>query len=58
MDVSGFMHGITADRLGGGGSAIDIKGQLFAMTQRNSGTAPALWAFWDKYDFAGTELIG
>ena len=46
VDVSGFMHGITADRLGGSGSSDDIKGMLFAMTERNSGSAPSIWLFY------------
>lgn len=58
IDVSGFMHGIGVDRLGGSSSTTDFKGQLFASTQRNYPSAPALWAFWDTYAINETELVG
>ena len=58
VDVSGLQHGITADRLGGSGSGNDIKGMLFGMTQRNSGTAPALWNLFDSFEIRDCEMIG
>eukprot|EP00041_Stephanoeca_diplocostata_P030302 m.914684 g.914684 ORF g.914684 m.914684 type:complete len:1236 (+) comp23730_c1_seq7:171-3878(+) len=56
VDVSGFIHGIPSDRLGGSG--LDAKGMLFAQYQRNSGTAKALWAFWDSAKIEETSMIG
>ena len=58
VDVSGLQHGITADRLGGGGAGNDIKGMLFGMTQRNSATAPALWHLWDSFQIEQCEMRG
>lgn len=45
VEVSGLIHGITADRLGGTDS---IKGMLYATYRRNSADAHALWKFWDN----------
>jgi hypothetical protein len=58
VDVSGLMHGLFADRLGGGGAGNDVKGMLFAMTERNSATAPALWTFWDQQRLNTTTMVG
>ena len=58
VDVSGLMHGLFADRLGGGGAGNDVKGMLFAMTERNSATAPALWGFWDQQRLNATTMVG
>lgn len=54
-DVSGFIHGIPCDRLGG---PDDIKGMLFGNYQRNSGTAHSIWEFWDGTKIQDSEMIG
>ena len=46
VEVSSKVHGLTGDMLGAGVDAA-FKGALFGMTTRNSGEAPAWWAFWD-----------
>ena len=54
-DVSGFIHGIPCDRLGG---PDDIKGMLFGNYQRNSGTAHSIWQLWDAIKIQESEMIG
>lgn len=58
VEVSLFAHGLAADRLGGSSNATDFRGMLFASTQRNYATSPALWAFWDDVSIQDTALIG
>eukprot|EP01052_Picozoa_sp_SAG31_P012719 SAG31_NODE_749_length_12378_cov_8.688818_4_plen_363_part_00 len=53
--VSGLIHGITADRLGGADS---IRGMLFATYRRNGPDASSIWNFWDACFINRTELIG
>ena len=55
IDVSGLMHGIGVDRLGG---EADFKGMTFGSTQRNTDVASALWNLWDDVDIQGMEMIG
>jgi len=57
VEISGLIHGMSGDRLGGGASE-DFKGMLFGMTQRNYASAPALWKFWDAYSIVETDMIG
>lgn len=56
--ASGLLHGIFADRLGGGG--YDFKALLFAMYTRNLPTAPPIWSFWRAVGIgeAGVEIFG
>lgn len=54
-DVSGFIHGIPCDRLGGPDS---IKGMLFGNYERNSASAQPIWQFWDEVKIEQTEMIG
>ena len=54
-DVSGFIHGIPCDRLGG---ADDIKGMLFGNYERNSKTAGSIWELWDQTKIEDSEMIG
>ena len=54
VSVSGFIHGIFADRLGGGG--YDFKALLFAMTTRNLGTAPPIWDFWSAVGIGAVDM--
>jgi hypothetical protein len=56
VDASAFIHGIAADRLGGGSH--DFKALLFAMYTRNSHNAPAIWDFWRKVDIGAMEMVG
>eukprot|EP00051_Salpingoeca_urceolata_P011338 m.140348 g.140348 ORF g.140348 m.140348 type:complete len:1261 (+) comp17082_c0_seq3:824-4606(+) len=58
VDVSAFLHGIFADRLGGTGAATDFKGMLFASYQRNTDASRALWTLWDEVQIQDTTLIG
>ena len=55
VEVSGFIHGITADRLGGND---DIKGMLFGMYRRNSAEQGAIWRLWDSVQIANSQMIG
>jgi hypothetical protein len=55
VEVSGLIHGITADRLGGPDS---IKGMLYATYRRNSKDCYALWKFWDAVAIDRMEMIG
>lgn len=55
VEVSGLIHGITADRLGGPDS---IKGMLYATYRRNSEDCHALWKFWDAVSIDRMEMIG
>ena len=54
-DVSGFIHGIPCDRLGG---PDDIKGMLFGNYERNSGASKAIWALWDNIKIEESEMVG
>jgi len=54
-DISGFQHGITADRLG---DSEDFKGMTFGTYRRNSATASALWSLWDAVGIADMEMVG
>lgn len=54
-DVSGFQHGIPADRLG---NSEDFKGMIFGTYRRNGGTASALWALWDSVGIQDMEMVG
>jgi hypothetical protein len=54
-DVSGFIHGIPCDRLGGSDA---IKGMLFGNYERNSGSAQPIWQFWDAVNIQESEMIG
>eukprot|EP01043_Picozoa_sp_COSAG02_P026181 COSAG02_NODE_1500_length_12266_cov_513.415468_9_plen_490_part_00 len=54
-DVSGFIHGIPCDRLGGPDA---IKGMLFGNYERNSGSAQPIWKFWDAIKIEDSEMIG
>ena len=56
IDASAFLHGIAADRLGGGGH--DFQALLFAMYTRNAANAPALWSFWRAVDIGALEMHG
>ncbi|KAL1519036.1 hypothetical protein AB1Y20_003304 [Prymnesium parvum] len=53
--VSGFIHGIFADRLGGGG--YDFKALAFAMYTRNLNTAPHIWEFWRAVDIGNVDMV-
>ena len=55
VSASGFLHGIFADRLGGGG--YDFKALLFAMTTRNLKSAPPIWAFWSDVDIGASDML-
>ena len=62
VDVSGFIHGIPADRLGG---PDDIKGMLFGTYERNhdpsdpKGKTPqVIWKLWDAYNINTSTMIG
>ena len=55
VDVSGFIHGIPCDRLGGPDS---IKGMLFGNYQRNSASAEHIWSFWDSVSIQDTAMVG
>ena len=55
VEVSGLIHGITADRLGGDDN---IKGMLYATYRRNSGESKALWKFWDAVQIEKMAMIG
>jgi hypothetical protein len=50
VSVSGLIHGISADRLGG--SISEFKILLFGMTTRNSAAARAVWSLWDQANIA------
>ena len=52
--ASGFIHGIAADRLGGGG--VDFKALAFAMYTRNLDTAPPIWSFWRDVDIGAPDV--
>jgi hypothetical protein len=58
IEVSAQIHGLSGDRLGGAQGQDDMKGMLFGMTQRNTPTASALWAFWDESRINTTMMIG
>ena len=51
-DVSGFQHGLPADRLG---SSQEFKGMLFGTYRRNSKQASGLWQLWDQ---VGISMMG
>lgn len=55
VEVSGLIHGIGADRLGG---RDHIKGMVYATTERNNPSANELWKFWDQVEIAEHEMIG
>ena len=55
VEVSGLIHGTTADRLGGDD---DIKGMLYATYRRNSPESNALWRFWDAVQIQKMAMIG
>jgi hypothetical protein len=55
VEVSGLIHGITADRLNGPDS---IKGMLYATYRRNSDDCHSLWRFWDSVAIEKMEMIG
>lgn len=55
VDISGFIHGIPCDRLGGPDA---IKGMLFANYERNSATASPIWKFWDLVSIQDAEMVG
>ena len=54
-DVSGFIHGIPCDRLGG---SDNFKGMLFGNYERNSATAPAIWKLWDDVNIEESTMVG
>jgi len=58
VEVSSQQHGLAGDLLGGGGGGNAAKGMLFGMTERNSDTATALWAFWDAAGISATAAVG
>jgi hypothetical protein len=58
VEVSLQLHGLVGDRLGGAEGSDDFKGMLFGTTQRNSGTAPALWKLWDDARLNETTMVG
>jgi hypothetical protein len=58
VEISSYIHGLTGDRLGGGTGPNDFRGMLFGMTERNSATAPALWALWDWLDLPSLAQVG
>ena len=55
IDASAFLHGVGADRLGGGG--YDFKALLFAMYTRNSAVAPNIWEFWRQVGIGNVDMI-
>jgi hypothetical protein len=55
VEVSGLIHGIPADRLGGDD---DIKGMLYATYRRNSRQSHAIWRFWDSVQIQQMAMIG
>ncbi len=57
VEVSSRIHGLSGDMLGAGVESA-FKGMLFGMTTRNSGWAPAMWAFWDAANISGTSVYG
>ena len=55
VDVSGFIHGIPCDRLGGPDA---IKGMLFGNYERNSASAAPIWKFWDAVEIQDAAMVG
>jgi hypothetical protein len=55
VSVSGLIHGISADRLGGN-QISEFKVLLFGMTTRNSAVARAVWSLWDQANIAATGV--
>ena len=55
VEVSGLIHGITADRLSGPDS---IKGMLYATYRRNSQDCYALWKLWDQVQIEKMAMVG
>ena len=53
-DASALIHGISADRLGGGG--YDFKTLLYGMTTRNHAPSTSVWAFWDAVGIADPDM--
>ena len=58
VEVSAFIYGLPADRLGDSGVKGDYKGMVFGMTQRNSGSASGLWGMWDECGIETTAMVG
>ena len=54
ISVSGFIHGIFADRLGRAG--YDFKALLYTMYTRNLNTAPQIWKFWRAVDIGAVDM--
>ncbi len=54
VDASGFLHGVGADRLGGGG--YDFKALLFAMYSRNNPNAVDIWEFWRQVGIGESDM--
>ena len=57
-EVSGFIHGIYADRLTNAAGNDDIKGLLFGSYERNSPTSTEIWAFWDAVAIDESTMVG
>eukprot|EP01060_Flectonema_neradi_P038965 TRINITY_DN835_c0_g2_i3.p1 TRINITY_DN835_c0_g2~~TRINITY_DN835_c0_g2_i3.p1 ORF type:complete len:735 (+),score=137.41 TRINITY_DN835_c0_g2_i3:1024-3228(+) len=56
VEVSSFVYGVPADRLGGGDSYI-FKSLLFGMTQRNTASASTIWKTWDAFGIEQSDMF-